>query len=155
MGVGPSGETIKGSALHVDFSLSSHASDNSFAGEEAGEDTTGETDVDGDGRFVGDEVSGIDDMFPGDFFFEDRAVGTEPYAALAGDFDTKETFSSDPATEAGPAEGESNGWVASDKCAGLQEHGIALEFRANDIAWKGLCQDEFPGRVGGEFVDED
>ena len=91
--------------MHIDFPLASNASDDTFAGEEACEDSAGEADIDGDGRFVGDEVSGVDDMFAGDFFFEDGAVGTEPYATLPCDFDTKQAFSCDPTADAGPAEG--------------------------------------------------
>ncbi len=148
VGVGPGGKTIEGTTLHIDFSLASDSGDDTFAGEEAGEESTCESDMDGDGRFVSDEVTGVDDMFSGDFFFEDCAVGSEPNTSLAVDFQAEQAFAGHPAFEAGPAESESHGGVTGDESAGLQEHGIALQFGAYDVSGEGLGENHFAVGVG-------
>ena len=99
-------------------------------------------------------MAGIDDVFVFNLTDEDSAVGSEPDATMATDFQAEQTFASDETGDAGPTNSQRDARLAGDVGARLQVQCVALQFDALDVAGERLSQHEFARTASCELVDK-
>lgn len=155
MRVRPSGQTAHRTRLHVDSAGAFDSRDETFSAEEAGEDAASHAHLQVNGRFVGDKMSGIDDEFAIDLSCKDSAVRSEPDLSVAADFEAKQSFTTDEAGDACPAQPKIYRGFAGQKGSRLKEHSRSFQLDALDVAGERLSENQFARAAGREFVDEE
>jgi len=154
MRVRPGGQPAHRTGLHVDSPGAFDTCDQAFSTKEAGEDSASHAHLQADGRLVSNKMSSVDDEFAVDLSSEDSSVGSEPDFAVAADFEAEQSFATDEARDAGPAEPQVHGGFAGKKSSRLKKHRRSLQLDALNVAREWLSQHNLARAGRCEFVNE-